>query len=195
MRISPIFAALALSAVSVGAANAQLAVPITHKAATGTSGISLAYDAPHGQFTAGGVALKPAAKSNVTGPTTGTINVSVTIKLVSKFPKNATIGCSVIAIGGILDLDNGTVDGGIETVTGEIKQSAATPGSAVCTVAIPYSWDLPADSGADSGLVLAYAAAAVDDHGKTLRTTLQLSGIENLPANGTASSFAFDAAL
>jgi hypothetical protein len=193
MRISPIFAALALSAVTVVTAHAQRAIsPITTKA---PSGINLAYDAPSGQFTTGGISLKPAVKANVTGPTTGTINVSVTIKLVSKFPKNATVGCSVIAIGGILDLDNGTVDGGIETVTGTIRQSAATPGTAVCTVAIPYSWDLPADAGADSGLLLAYAAAAVDDHGKTLRTTLQLSGIENLPANGTASSYAFDAAL
>jgi hypothetical protein len=195
MRISPIFAALALSAVCVGAANAQLATaPTLHNTGAG-AGISFAYDAPRGQLTAGGIQLAPRVKSNVAAATTGTIDVTINIKLISKFGKFAEIPCAAIVIGGNLDLNNGTVNGGLETVTGTAKMSAANPGTAVCTVSIPYSWDLGSDSAAQTGLLIAYAAASVDDHGKTLRSTLQLSGIENLPANGTTSSFVFDAAL
>jgi hypothetical protein len=190
MRIFPTLIAVALCAVSVGAASGQKpATPVSKV----HSGISLAYDAPRGQFTAGGIQLKPAVKSNVAAATIGTVNVTINIKLISKFWKESNFPCSVIVIGGIIDTDNGTVDGGIETVNGEARTSGA--GTATCTVSIPYSWDLASDSGADSGLIIAYAVASVDRHGITQRSTLQLSGIENLPASGATSSFTFDAAL
>jgi hypothetical protein len=190
MRIFPTLIAVALCAASVGAASGQKPATPSSKV---MSGISLAYDAPRGQFTAGGIQLKPSVKSNVSSATTGTVNVTINIKLISKFWKESTFPCSVIVIGGLIDPITGTVDGGIETVNGEAKVSGA--GAATCTVSIPYSWDLTSDPEAVSGLILAYAVASVDRRGITQRSTLQLSGIENLPANGATSSFTFDAAL
>lgn len=191
MRIFPSLIAVALCAASVGAASGQRAVaPVSGKT---LNGIGLAFDAPRGQFTASGIQLKPSVKSNVSSATTGTVDVTINIKLVSKFSRDNTFPCSVIVIGGIIDTDNGTVDGGIETVNGEARVTGA--GAATCTVSIPYSWDLASDSAAQSGLILAYAVASVDHRGIARRTTLQLSGIENLPANGATSTFTFDAAL
>lgn len=194
MRISPFLVAVVLCAASVGAASGQEAVaPISGKA---PSGLSFAFDAPHGQFTASGIQLVPSkAKSNAATPTTGTVDVTVNVSLVSKFRKGTSFPCAVIAIGGILDLNNGTVDGGIETAFGIARVNSASATSATCTVSIPYAWNLASDSAAGRGLILAFAVAAVDEHGNTLRSTLQLSGIENLPASGTTSKFAFDAAL
>jgi hypothetical protein len=191
MRTLPTLIAIALCAASVGAASGQRTVaPVSGKA---VNGIGLAFDAPRGQFTASGIQLKPSVKSNVSSATTGTIDVTINIKLISRLSRESTLPCSVIVIGGIIDTDNGTVDGGIETVNGEARVSGA--GMATCTVSIPYAWDLASDSGAQSGLILAYAVASVDHRGITQRSTLQLSGIENLPANGATSKFSFDAAL
>jgi hypothetical protein len=191
MRIFPSLIALALCAASVGAASGQQTVaPSSSKALTG---IGLAYDAPRGQFTASGIQLKPSVKSNASSTTTGTVEVTINVKLVSKFWRDNEFPCAVIVVGGLLDPVSLTVDGGLETVTGEAKTTGA--GSATCTVSIPYAWDLPPDPEAATGLIIAYAVASVDHRGITKRSTLQLSGIENLPANGATTKFTFDAAL
>ncbi len=199
MRTSPRFIATSviaflLCAASIDVAQAQqgAAIPTNGKV---PAGLSFAFDPQLSQFSASGLhmnASKP--KSASVTPTTGTIDVTVTINLVSKFSHETVFPCAVIAIGGVIDLNSATVDGGIETVYG--RGMIASPGAttATCTVSIPYSWTLSGGSTA-SGLILAYAAAAVSEHGGTKRSTLQVNGIENLPANGTTSKFAFEVAL
>ena len=123
------------------------------------------------------------------------IEVTLNINLVTKFKKDTTFPCAIIAIGGQIDTDNFVVDGGIETASGTAKVSSSSPTSAVCTLSIPYEWTFQNDGGASSGLVLAFAAAGVTPWGATLRTTLQLTGIESLPATGSTSKFTFDTSL
>jgi hypothetical protein len=64
----------------------------------------------------------------------------------------------------------------------------------------PYSWTLPPDPGADTGLILAFGVSAVsqgsqNSAGVVERSTLQLDGIENLPASGATSTFTFGVTL
>jgi len=194
MRPSPSLIAIALIAASIGVASGQRAAVTTAPKLLG--GISLAYDPAHSQFSATGFQLKPhAVKPNVTAPTptTGTVNVALTINLVSKFRRDTFITCSAIVLGGIIDTGNGTIDGGLETVYGYAVPSGE--GTASCNLTIPYSWTLASDGSADSGLIIAFAAGAVDRREGSLRSTVQISGVENLPASGTTSNFAFIAAL
>ncbi len=194
MRIPPTLFALALCAASVGAASAQQAVaPVTGNA---FSGIGLAYDAPHGQLTASGISLKPTKKSSVSNLTTGTIDVTITIRVVSSYAPGTSYPCSVMAIGGNIDLERGTVDGGIVTQN-SVSPVVSTPAgnTVTCFVTLPYAWDLAGGAHESSGLIIAYAAAAVSAQGNTQRSTLQVSGIEDLPANGATTKLAFDAAL
>lgn len=189
---------LCVSAAGLYAQTASVQVPHTTTGNTRSTGpISFNYDAQHDSITAGGLQVTPNIKSNASiTPTTGTIVVTININLVSHFAKGTSVHCSLMAIGGILDLNNGTVDGGVETVNHGATSSG--PGSATCTLTIPYSWTLPPDSSADSGLLLIFGASAQEGHGEDAavkRSTLQLDGIENLPASGATSKFSFDVTL
>lgn len=161
--------------------------------------MSFNYDALHDQVNASGVQLKPSAlTASAVAPTTGTIAVTINISVVSHVSKGTTYHCSLTAIGGEIDTSNGTVDGGIETANGLAKWNG--PGTLSCTLTIPYSWTLPLDPSADTGLILAFGVSAVsggsqNTAGVVERSTLQLDGIENLPANGATSSFAFGVTL
>ena len=193
MRISLPLLAIALVASSIGAANAQQRV-VTTKGSAVPSGINFAYDAEKNQITSSGVQVKPAVLGQAsTTPTTGKIVVTINLHIASTFGQFTNFRCSVYAIGGIIDLDNGTVNGAIETVGGNAKSTGG--GNAVCTLSIPYSWTLAKDSGADSGLILAFGVAAINTNKEVQRSTLQVDGIENLPASGTTSKFAFDVVL
>ena len=198
MRIPPSFAAATLCAVFACAVHAQTTNNARPRTVPG--GMNFSYDAQHDQINATGVQFKPAVVSSPTiAPTTGTITVTINIKTVSHFGRGTAIHCSLMAIGGQIDLDTGAVNGGLETANGIAMGSSG--GSTSCTLTIPYSWALPAGSGADSGLILVFGASAVRAHdfgGSTndvLRSTLQLDGIENLPSNGASSSYTFDVAL
>ena len=199
MRISPTLFAVVLCAASTFAAHGQQAVtsgPARGPVGTAKapSGMSFAYDANQKQIVASGVHLSTGTiKSNSVSPTTGTINVTIHIKIVSGFESGTTYHCSVNAVGGIIDLDNGTIDGGLETANNFAVVTA--PGVAQCTLKIPYSWTLPHDGGAESGLILAFGVAAVNTHSEVERSTLQVDGIENLPPSGAASNFVFTVAL
>ena len=190
MRLFPRLAIALFCAASTLAAHAQQStLALGHGQA-----VSFAYDAAQGQISTSGLQLNPSkAKANAVTPTTGTIDVTLTIATVTRFPRNTQFRCTVTAIGGILNLNNGTVDGGIETVSG--VATAAAGGGLTCSLAIPYSWTLPAGAGAQSGLILAYAVGATNVHDGPIRSSLQLDGIENLPANGATSNFAFDVTL
>jgi hypothetical protein len=155
--------------------------------------MSFAYDAAHDKIDTTGVHLATTTvKSNSVSPTTGTINITLYIKVLSNFGAGATYHCSVNAIGGIIDLDTGTVDGAIETAN---TLGTGAAGGYVCHFRVPYSWTLAHDPGADSGLIIAFGAAAVNAHGEVVHSTLQVDGIENLPASGATSSFSYNVTL
>jgi hypothetical protein len=73
--------------------------------------------------------------------------------------------------------------------------SASNPSTATCKLAIPYAWSPQPDSGASSGLLIAFAAAGVTQPGATVRSTLQITGIESLPSSGSTTTCAFTATL
>ena len=192
MRRSPTLFAAALCALISSVAGAQ-------NAGSGLARVpghlNFTYDAQHDSV-ASGMQIKPSVKSNAITPTTATVTVTINISAVSHFPHGTQFHCSLTLIGGILDLNNGTVVGGIETANG--VASSSTPGAATCTLTIPYSWTIPPDPSADNGLVMAFGVAAVSEHdgGAVVhRSTLQLDGIESLPASGTTQSFTFGAVL
>jgi len=201
--IPPSLLAAALCTLWTGSVHAQTSTSTLARVSTPSaripSGMSFTYDAQHSQINAAGVQLLPAIVTAPTvKPTTGTITVTINIKIVSSFPKSTKFGCSLMAIGGMIDTNNGTVAGGIETASKAATGSGS--GYATCTLTIPYSWSLPTDSSADSGLILAFGASGLqmladNIHSNVLRSTLQLDGIETLPANSTTSKYTFDVEL
>lgn len=203
MRIPPSLLAAALCVASIGAAYGQTATPVPKRLVTATprvpSSMSFTYDAQHDQVNASGVQLKPSAlTATAITPTTGTITVTINISVVSHFTRGTAYHCSLTAIGGEIDTDNSTVAGGIETANGLGRWSG--PGALSCTLTIPYSWTLPPDPGADTGLILAFGVSAIsqgtqNSAGVVERSTLQLDGIENLPASGATSNFTFGVTL
>lgn len=200
MRYSTSVAAIVLCAASVCAVHAQtatsnVATKVPARSAIAAPGsMSFAYDAQHGQISATGVQLNTSTvKSDSVSPTKGQIYVTVNIAIDSRFESGTTYHCSVYAVGGIIDLDTGTVDGGVETANGFATVTSARTAS--CSLFIPYTWTLPHDGGADSGLILAFAVAAVNTHSEVERSTLQVDGIENLPANGAVGKYVFNVSL
>jgi hypothetical protein len=159
------------------------------------SGLNFAFDAQHGQITASGYALKPASSAAASTSVSGTVEVTLTINLVTKFKKDSTFPCAAIIIGGQIDTDNYILDGGVETASGMAIVNEKNPSTATCKLAIPYSWNLQHDSGASSGMLVAFAAAGVNRWGTTVRSTLQITGIESLPASGSTTTYAFNATL
>jgi hypothetical protein len=191
MRIPPyLFVALLSAASSVAALGQQAAA--TPKI---PSGLNFSFDAPHGQISANGYSVKAASNQAASTNVTGTIEVTLTIKLVTKFKKDTDFPCAAIVIGGQIDTSNFILDGGLETAGGKATVSPTNPATATCKLTIPYDWSLQNDSGASSGLVIAFAAAGVNERGTTVRSTLQITGIESLPANGSTTTFAFTPTL
>jgi len=181
---------------------AQASAPTStpaHATRTIPSGLNFSYDAQHDQINTAGMQMKAHSQSSPTvSPTTGTITVTLNIKLASHFPRKTQIHCSLTAIGGQIDILTGSFDGGIETANAASWDSNS--GTATCTLVIPYSWSLPQDPASANGLILAFGASAVNrpdnaDKNDVYRSTLQVDGIENLPANGGSAAFVFDVAL
>jgi len=197
MRIPLTLFAVVLSAASAVAAHAQVAasgaVNESAAAATIPSGMSFAFDASQKHVVASGVQLSASTiKSDSVSPTTGTIIVTININVVSRFEAGTTYHCSVDAIGGIIDLRKGVIDGGLETVNNFATGSGT---SFSCTMTIPYSWTLPHAGRASTGLILAFGVGAINEHDEVEHSTLQVDGIENLPATGATSKFTFNVAL
>jgi len=157
--------------------------------------MSFNYDAKHDQISANSLQLKPSVAAAGAPTTTGTIKVTININAVSHFLSNTAYHCSLLAIGGIIDVDNAAVAGGMESAN---RIASGGNSSSSCTLTIPYSWTLPADANADSGLILVFGVSAVTGKGESAtvpRSTLQLDGIESLPANGATSTFSFNVTL
>ena len=198
MRSSPTLFAATLCALSISVASAQNAGSSLARTLANNlpSNVHFSYDAEHDSVSASGIEIKPSVKSNAITPTTGTVTVTINVSAVSHFPHGTQFHCSLTLIGGILDLNNAAVVGGVETANGVASWSG--PGAATCTLTIPYSWTIPPDPAASSGLIMAFGVAAVSDHegGSVVhRSSLQLDGIENLPPSGTTQSFTFGVTL
>jgi hypothetical protein len=178
----------------------------THHAKQNKLGpMSFSYDAQHDQIVPNGMQLQPHANIPIT-PTTGKIEVTVDINPETHFPMGTKFHCTLLVVGGELDTTNGVVAGGLETTNTVAKHD-------VCTLTIPYSWIIPPDPAAATGIILAVGVAAVeggdgghhgdDDHGNgngnsagtVVRTTLQVGGVDALPPNGATTMFAFEIVL
>jgi type V secretory pathway adhesin AidA len=199
MRFSPTLFALALCAASFTTAQAQNATPAPPHTRTNQApvGMTFNYDAEHGMINATGMQTKAAPMASTSAPSyTGTVNVTINIKIASNFRPGTLYHCSALFVGGELDTDSGLVAGGLETANGFARRTGA--GTATCTFTIPFAWSLPSAPSADTGLVIAFGARAVDFSGKekeVSRSTFQVDGIENLPSDASTSSFVFDVTL
>jgi hypothetical protein len=182
-----------LGAALTGSAYAQQAALTTTTTAKSVPGLSLAFDATHGQMSASGYAVNARPQNTAATPTTGTVQITVNVNLISKFKQGTRIKCGAMVLGGEIDTSSYTINGGLETVSG--RATGVSSGTAVCTMSIPYSWTLTGNKTPATGLIVAFAVAAVDWDGDVVRSTLQLSGVENLPASGATSKFTYDASL
>jgi hypothetical protein len=171
--------------------------------------MSFSYDAQHNQIVPNGVQLKAHSANSPITPTTGKIVVTVNIHAESNFDHDTEFHCTLLVVGGEIDTTDGVVGGGIETASSVARKD-------VCTLTIPYSWIIPPDSGASSGMILAVGVAAVDpleshgknhanngkdhvddnaDDGTVPRTTLQVGGVDSIPPNGATTSISFEIVL
>jgi hypothetical protein len=194
MRLRAILIVAALSAAQLGVALGQQAAATTKTQAP--SGLSFAFDALHGQLTASGYTVRahPLTTPSGTSSVTGTLNITVTINLVTKFGRGIRIPCAAIAIGGEADTSTPIIDGGIETASGDAIVDWKTK-TATCTLSIPYEWTLVTDPSASEGLIVGFAAAGVDRFDQTERSTIQIGGPLPLPASGTTTTLAFTTTL
>ena len=194
MRFRGFFVVAALVAAQLGVAAGQQAASTTRTQAP--SGLSLSFDALHGQLTASGYTVKAHPLQTPSGTTsvTGTVNLTITINLVSKIGHDARVPCAAILIGGEADTSVPIVDGGIETASGDAMVDWKTK-TATCTLSIPYEWTLITDPSADEGLFVGFAAADVDSRDNTKRSTIQIGGPMALPASGTTTTLAFTTTL
>jgi hypothetical protein len=198
MRLSPVALVALVCAASLSAAHAQTpsaSLPRT-PVSQAHSGMSISYDAENGQINTSGIQLSatPQAKTSAP-PYTGTVIVTINIKIASDFRRGTLVHCSASAIGGELSTDNGLVAGGLETASGFARYTGG--GSATCVLSMPFAWSLPRGIPADTGLVIAFGARAVNgpDRKEVLRSTFQVDGIAPLPTNGSTSNFTFDLTL
>jgi hypothetical protein len=188
--------AAALCVISFGLTQALAATSATGGSKNVPSGLSFSYDAQHDQISASGIHALTMSTPTLP-PITGTITVTLNIHLVTHFRHHTAIHCSLAAAGGQIDQVNLGINGGIETASDVAKMSSN--GWATCTLTIPYSWTLPPDPEAVSGLVLAFGAHArqhEDMEDPTIeRSTFQIEGVGPLPANGATTTATFDVAL
>jgi len=193
MRIPTTLFAAVLCAAGLGMAQAQT----SNVAPTGGSkipaGISFAYDEAHGHLTTTGVQLATVTNQQHLNVFSGTITVTININVVSNFGPHTRIGCSANAIGGLIDLAQGGIQGGIETANGRAKMTG--PGTAVCTLTIPYTWTISQSNTAVEGVIIGFAAAARNEEGDVIRSTTQADGILSLPSNGASTSYTFGVSL
>jgi hypothetical protein len=194
MRLRGIFVVAALVAALVGVGYGQQAASTTKTQAP--SGLSLSFDALHGQLTASGFTVRPHPLTTPTGTAsvTGTVNLTITINLISKTGHWTRIPCGAILIGGEADTSVPIVDGGIETASSEAVVDWKSK-TATCTLSIPYEWTLVTDTSAGEGLFVGFAAADVDHWDNTTRSTIQIGGPLPLPPTGTTTTLAFTTTL
>jgi hypothetical protein len=205
--LSIALAALAVVGASRGVAQQpeQAALPAFH-------GVTWTFDPVHGTmqaapaarvFTAGKLDSAVVGETAATSKTyTGTIDITVTVNLISTLPKGAALRCSgtvdlqygIEVTGGTLPLLSSLVGAG----TSESVDATVSAGVATCKFAIPYSWTVPASTsttkitiGGITGAV-GIAADQVNADGAVVRVyrsaTVQLTGPTTVPQDGTTTT-------
>jgi len=197
MRLRGLFLVAALAIAFAGSAFGQKAAATTTTTKL-PAGLSLAFDAPSGQLTASGLTFKAMPKDIPgTASFTGTVNITITINLVSKIGHDSRVPCAAILIGGEADTTTPVFDGGIETASTEAAIDWKSK-TATCTLSIPFEWTLVADATAAQGMFIGIAAGDVDHawgHDVARRSTIQIGGPLPLPASGSTTTLAFTTTL
>jgi hypothetical protein len=198
----------ALAFLGAGRALAQqpesTAVPAVHR-------VIWTFDPVHGTLQATSAAQvftagkpNPAVLAAATASTqtfTGTVDITVTVNLISALPHGAALRCS-----GTVDLEyqvesTSTVNV-LSSITGngysESVDAAVAGSAATCKFTIPYSWTVPASNSTTlvtiEGITGAVGIAAdqLDSEGVVVRayrsTTVQLSGPVPLPKDGATTT-------
>jgi hypothetical protein len=178
---------------------ATLTLSAAAHAGPGTNGARvLGYEDPQtGRFHP----LPTAVAEATTTPTTGTVEVTFNIKLVTAFAKGTTINCSIDLSGLVENTTTFTATTYEETAGSPATISGST---ATCAATIPYSWLVPAassttsESFSGSYTVSAYPAT-------TSTTTLLTSAYRSssssfvaataIPASGTVSKYTVNVTL
>jgi hypothetical protein len=150
------------------------------------------------------VAATPMAHpdASTTPATTGTITLTITMKLVTAFPAKSTIGCALNLQALSLTV-NPTTFASAEAIWEESAASSATisGSTATCKVSIPYAWVLPAASAStgttntlSAGFVVTASNAASTPSVLRVSTQSLIEG-EAVPATGSVSSYTANVTL
>ena len=136
-------------------------------------------------------AARPAASPVTTY--TGTVDITVTVRLISAAPKGTTINCSggiglqynVLRVSGA-----GSVSSGGILQTSESNNAVISGKTATCSLAIPYSWSVPASSsstfvsvGGITGSVNLFSSSPAGGVGVLRSTQVELTGPATITIN------------
>jgi hypothetical protein len=180
-----------LSAVAVFA----IATPVKADGSKTTSHVIGIQDSQTGAFRPLNIVVPDAS---TTTPTTGTVEVTFNIKLVSTFAKGTLLQCSANLTGDVVSETTATSTFYGENATEGVDISGTT---ATCSAKIPYSWLLPASSSSNvDSFSGSYSVAAVV-------TTTPATGLRQrsssgsfvsttkIPASGSTSKYTVNVTL
>jgi hypothetical protein len=215
---------IALAALAVLGASRALAQRPEGTAVPAMHGVTWTFDAVRGRMQATPAArvvipgkpspAKIAAATTTSTTYTGTIDITVTVNLISEIPKGATLNCSTgagldyeVLTGDFIEPGTGTTSGfsGDEQIN-ENVQVTVTGNKATCTFSIPYIWTVPASTSTTlivvqgiSGSVEISTQYSLTNGGLTTSvnryTQVDLAGPTTMPPDGTTTSLTGTAAL
>jgi len=130
-------------------------------------------------------------------PTTGTVQVTFNIKLVTTFAKGTVLNCTLSVSGTSINETTGTSTFYDEYAADSVDISGTT---ATCKTTIPYSWLLTPAGGSIvdsfSGSYSVSATFASASPGVSLRSTSSsVFSTTKIPASGTTSSYTVNVTL
>jgi len=130
-------------------------------------------------------------------PTTGTVEVTFNIKLVTTFPKGTVLECNVSLTGTSVIETTAASTFYIEEATGSVAISGTT---AICKTTVPYSWLVtPASTTVVDSFSASYSVSAVSTTaalGTSLRSSSSsVFSTTKIPASGTTSSYTVNVTL
>jgi hypothetical protein len=141
-----------------------------------------------------------ASATTATRTYTGTIDITVTVNLVSTFSKGTTIACNA-GVGldyEVLRITSSTStlgNGGIMQ-SSENVQAVISGNTATCTFTIPYSWTVPASSSTTLVVIQGITASVgINSQSSDITTSfvgrgtqVDLAGPASIPADGTTTT-------
>lgn len=172
---------------------------ITAQAATAATARVFGYEDPQtGIFHP----ARPAVAEATTTPTTGTVEVTFSVKLVTSFAKGTALECTISLDGTQTNTATFSTVYFYEAAGTAVTISGST---ATCSTTIPYSWLLPAASSTEEESFSGSYTISVGTEGAT-GATGATSGIyrsstgtfvsaTKIPASGTTSKYTVDVTL